>query len=81
MMNGEQTMCEFGLRWRRDFLKRVDAARGPYHSRNQFILKILQEHLDAKESTLSGSTLSGKSPSAAVVTEDANPSTGAPELQ
>jgi hypothetical protein len=33
----------------RKFLQRLDEAKGPYYSRNKYILKILEEHLNENE--------------------------------
>jgi hypothetical protein len=41
--------AHFGLMFPRKFLQRLDEAKGPYYSRNKYILKILEEHLNENE--------------------------------
>ena len=47
----EQSLAHFGLTFPLEFVKRLDKAKGPYYSRNKFILKILEEHLNEKQDT------------------------------
>jgi hypothetical protein len=58
----------FGLYVPRDFLRRLDEEKGPYYSRNKYILKILTEHLNENESTknLQGSRISAPASQAVV---------------
>jgi hypothetical protein len=44
-----QELARFGVTFPREFVKRLDTAKGPYYSRNKFILKILEEHLNENE--------------------------------
>jgi hypothetical protein len=49
-LEGRESYTHFGLYASRDFLKRLDTAKGPYYSRNRYIVKILEEHLNENES-------------------------------
>jgi metal-responsive CopG/Arc/MetJ family transcriptional regulator len=41
--------AHFGLYVPREFLKRLDAEKGPYYSRNKYVLKILEQYLNENE--------------------------------
>jgi hypothetical protein len=40
---------QLGLVWPGETVKRIDTRRGKYYSRNRFILKCVEEHLDEIE--------------------------------
>jgi hypothetical protein len=67
----------------REFLKRLDAEKAPYYSRNKYVLKILEEYLNENEQAknLRGSRISSPATQAAV-SEAATPTNitmGTPE--
>jgi hypothetical protein len=56
MSKGNTTYPEnynLGLVWPGEFVKRIDERKGKYYSRNKFILKCVEEHLDEIEERIS----------------------------
>jgi metal-responsive CopG/Arc/MetJ family transcriptional regulator len=57
----DNSLVQFGVTVPREFLKRLDNAKGPYFSRNKFILKLLEERLNENEGkNLQGASLVGR---------------------
>jgi metal-responsive CopG/Arc/MetJ family transcriptional regulator len=48
-LEGREEFTHFGLYAPKEFLRRLDTAKGPYYSRNKYIIKIVEEHLNETE--------------------------------
>lgn len=44
-----ENLAHFGLTFPKELVRRIDVAKGKYLSRNKYILKILEEHLNENE--------------------------------
>lgn len=65
-----ENLAHFGLTFPKELVRRIDVAKGKYLSRNKYILKIIEEHLNENEKVemLQGYVVGRQSSRAAVPT-------------